>query len=352
MEGTFKAMTLFDCNHVDEVESIHQFDPAWRQNALSCRVILILQQLYNFKFGFILRREKTVIMRPYYSLPFAKTVWLCILGIIVLVTVIFYVVRRWEKSIVGRLECNFIYEFYIAVGVFCQHSLPSPSIFWSQRMAYFFFVIFAYITNSFYTSNLLSFIVTEKEGQMDIEALTKSHYELKILENMKLATERRVNSINIEMNDMAKKLSRTKSINLSSGLEAVRRGKTALLCDYPTVYSAIARTFDDEAICELDEVDIFSNVKMYLTVGKQFKYTEKLKIGILRMKEAGIIKRLISVDPLTPLTCVRNRIFVSSYSEHIVTPLLVIFLLYVIACILMIAEIVHYNTHKTWPYIN
>ncbi|KPI90910.1 hypothetical protein RR46_14414 [Papilio xuthus] len=279
MEEHFNAMTLFDCNHVDELEAIYQFDPAWRQNALSCRVILILQQMYNFKFGFILRRETNAIMRPYYSLPFSKSVWLCILGIIMLVTFIFYVVRRWEKSIVGRLECNLIYEFYIAFGVFCQHSLPSPSIFWSQRMAYFFFVIFAYVTNSFYTSNLLSFIVTEKEGEMDIDALAHSNYKLRILENMKLATERRVNSINIQMNEMAKKLTRAQSINLSAGLEAVRKEKTALLCDYPTVYSAIARTFNDEDICELEEVDIFSNVKMYLSVGKQFKYTEQLKMG-------------------------------------------------------------------------
>ncbi|XP_045537024.1 uncharacterized protein LOC106719819 [Papilio machaon] len=334
MVESFRAMTLFDCNHVDELEAIHQFDPAWRQNALSCRVILILQQMYYlnitfvtpessisrtksadvsastfwnetvdiylklmaitnelvnnaspveaifvWRFGFILRRETNAIMRPYYSLPFAKSVWLCILGIIILVTIIFYVVRRWENFIVGRLECNFIYEFYIAFGVFCQHSLPSPSIFWSQRMAYFVFVIFAYITNSFYTSNLLSFIVTEKEGETDIEALAHSDYKLRILENMKLATERRLNSVNIEMNEMARKLTYTKFINLSAGLEAVRSEKTALLCDYPTVYSAIARTFNDEEICELEEVDIFSNVQMYLSVGKQFKYTEQLKMG-------------------------------------------------------------------------
>ncbi|KPJ06624.1 hypothetical protein RR48_14363 [Papilio machaon] len=51
MVESFRAMTLFDCNHVDELEAIHQFDPAWRQNALSCRVILILQQMYYLKYS-------------------------------------------------------------------------------------------------------------------------------------------------------------------------------------------------------------------------------------------------------------------------------------------------------------
>ncbi|XP_068632005.1 ionotropic receptor 75a-like [Battus philenor] len=407
MNETFKVATLFNCYYVDEVEIIHQFDPVWRQNALSCRVLLTLQQMFNFnitfmtqelnrsatidreinfypqvngtsdiylklmavtnellnhatpieavfvwRFGFILRREYLALMRPYYSLPFAKSVWICIAGMIVLVTLIFYIVRRWEKRLNGHLECNFIYEFYTTIGVVCQHFLPVSSDLWSQRMAYFFFVIFAFITYSYYTSNLLSYIVTDKEGRMDLRALVYSDYELKILENMKLATERRVNSADRKLTLIEKRLSRSKAINISAGLEDVRTKKTALLCDYPTVYSTIARTFENEEICELEEVDIFSNIKMYLHAGKHFRYTEKFKIGTLRLREAGIIKRLISIDGFSPLSCDTNVFYIRSQFEHIVAPLLIIIVLYIFACVILIGEILFYENYKLWPYVN
>ncbi|CAK1582956.1 unnamed protein product [Parnassius mnemosyne] len=241
MNETLKARSLFNCYLVDEMELSHQYDPMWRNNAMSCKVILILQQMFHFKFGYILRRKYNAVMRPYYSLPFSKTVWCCVCSMVILATLIFYVTRRWERSIVGHLKCSFIYEFYAAIGIICQHSLPTSSILWSRRMAYFFFVGFAYVTHSFYTSNLLSHIVTDKNGQMDLKSLIESDYELNIVENMKIFAEKRANTFEKKMNSIEEKLSRTKVINIFDGLEAVRTTKTALLCDYPGAYSIIAR---------------------------------------------------------------------------------------------------------------
>ncbi|CAH2041620.1 unnamed protein product, partial [Iphiclides podalirius] len=335
MNRTVRVSSYFDCYQVDEVENIYKFDPMWRQNALSCRLLLILQQMFEFnvtfivkhlsdhvtdekgfnvyphvndsvdiyvkpmaitgelldlarpieavftwRFGFILRRKHSAIMRPYYSLPFAKSVWVCILNITILVTVVLYIMRRWESRIFDVPDCNFLYEVFIVVGVIYQHFLPIPSFLWSRRIAYFCYITFAYVTHSFYTSNLLSYLVTDKEGRMDLKALVESDYELRILENMKAATDRRVNYLERKINVIEKELARSKVIDISAGLEAVRTSKTALLCDYPTVQSFIARTFENEAICELEEVDIFSNVKMYFFAAKGFKDIEKLKIGL------------------------------------------------------------------------
>ncbi|CAK1582958.1 unnamed protein product [Parnassius mnemosyne] len=185
---------------------------------------------------------------------------------------------------------------------------------------------------------------------MDLKSLIESDYELNIVENMKIFAEKRANTFEKKMNSIEEKLSRTKVINIFDGLEAVRTTKTALLCDYPGAYSIIARTFENEEICEVKEVDVFSNVKMYFFAAKKFRYMEKLKIGTLRMKESGIMKRIIVMNDYTPLSCTINAFHRNTQFDHILSPLIIMLVSYVLVCIILVAERIHNERNKVWPY--
>ncbi|CAG5043718.1 unnamed protein product [Parnassius apollo] len=184
---------------------------------------------------------------------------------------------------------------------------------------------------------------------MDLKSLIESDYELNIVENMKMFAEKRANTFERKMNSI-ENLSRTKVINIFDGLEAVRTTKTALLCDYPGAYSIIARTFENEEICEMKEVDVFSNIKMYFFAAKKFHYIEKLKIGTLRMKESGIMKRIIAKNDYTPLSCTINAFHKIAQFDHILSPLIIMLVAYVLVCAILVAERIHNGRNKVWPY--
>lgn len=62
----------------------------------------------------------------------------------------------------------------------------------SRRIAYLIFFVFAYIVYTFYTSNLLSNLVNDKDHDIDLDTLAKGHYECFIVDYMMLAVVERV----------------------------------------------------------------------------------------------------------------------------------------------------------------
>ncbi|CAK1542971.1 unnamed protein product [Leptosia nina] len=221
-----------------------------------------LHSIFQWRFGFLLRYKQNKSLQTFYSLPFTIPVWVSIIWTLLLSTVVFYILSYWERRLIGGETCLH-HEFLLAFSAFCQHILPLQANLCSRRIAYFIFIFSAYIIHCFYTSNLLSHLVNDKDRIMDLKDLSNSDYEFVIIKDMNLITDRRIHQLTTDkhLKTVEKKFQNTKVMTVSSALTAVRDSKTAVLTDYKTLYPLIKRMFENHAICELMEVDLYPNRK-------------------------------------------------------------------------------------------
>ncbi|KAH9629524.1 hypothetical protein HF086_015854 [Spodoptera exigua] len=322
------------------------------------------------RFGFLLSLREKKFFTTFYSKPFTRPVWNCLYAMAFLTSLIFYMLKRWEFSVAGGWHCSFVYESLVIIGGYCQHNVVDPilpsgkppfkiAFFYnslavppidtrlpSRRIAYFIFFVFTYIVYTFYTSNLLSNLVNDNENEIDLETLVATQYMRVIVDYMmRSIVERNYGAI-------FDRLMAMRVVTVIEGLEEVKTGRVALLSDYTTVYPYMKRAFDNEDICKLMSVDLFSGIKKYFHASKEFQYKEHFKIGTLRIKESGILQRIVSTEFEEP-KCTKSHLIQISM-QQISIPITILACSYLISILILVGERIHYNYYKryaVWPYI-
>ncbi|CAH0726865.1 unnamed protein product, partial [Brenthis ino] len=407
---TFNVKSQFPCQREARYETVLEHDPEWRKTIVGCFVLHLLQDIYKFnitylvneytnvtrsgqqeaiypgnnvsvdiyvkptdlqcpnlldtaypiqailtwRFGFILRREHKSMLKAFYSQPFTSSVWICIYTTILLSALVFYILSLWDRRLNSTLECSFGHELLLAFSAFCQHILPLQAESCSRRIAYLTFIMCAYVVHCFYTSNLLSHLVNDADVVMDLEALVKSDYKIALLKDMNLATDRKKYEARMDKNlsIVWDKVLQLTVMDVPTALGAVMYSKTALLTDYITLYPVLKRNFEMDEICQLVEIDLYSNVKNYFITNRIFKYKEEFKIGSLRAKEAGLIKRILTLEKYKSFECAHETNNYKAQFEHFVNIIAVLLAAYILAVIILIGERIHYERNRVWPYVN
>ncbi|XP_052742296.1 ionotropic receptor 75a-like [Bicyclus anynana] len=344
--------SLFTCESVGKYENLYEYDPLWRQSFVGCIMLNILQDMFKFNLGFILRHRYSGVFKAFYSLPFSTTVWLCIYGSMLFGSICLYVLSKWDTSVFGG-ECSFAYELLLAFSAYCQHILPLQATSNSRRIGYLTFIVCAYVVHSFYTSNLLSHLVSDRGKAMDLNALVESDYQFALLKDMNLDTDRRKyeKSMDNNLSIVWKKLLQVHIMNLTAALDAVIYTKTALLTEYYTIYPCLRKYLDSEDICQLVEIDLYSKVKQFFFTNKSFLYKEEFKIGALRAKEAGLMTKIFNIEKFSPLKCDDSRGDYKSQFEHAVSPIIILFASYMLAVLVLIGERLHHRLNRVFPYV-
>ncbi|XP_045512092.1 uncharacterized protein LOC123706747 [Pieris brassicae] len=283
----------------------HEHDPIWRQTALGCYVLDILKDMLQFKFGFLLRYKRTEL-KTFFTLPFSTLVWTCLIWTLFLSASVFYLLSYWEKRLLGGERCLqqrtlYFKSYWINLDEIFFSVLPLQANLSSRRIAYVIFILSAYVIHCFYTSTLLSHLVNDKDKGLNLEDLANTDYEFVIIKDMNLITEKHIQKVSRDkyLRIVEEKIYKSKVMDVYSALEAVRDTKTAVLTDYVTLYPVIKRLFDNQAQCELIEVNLYSKVKKYMFTSKTFPLTEQFKVVTLRLKEAGLLTRFLQCDRLT-----------------------------------------------------
>ncbi|CAG4961663.1 unnamed protein product [Colias eurytheme] len=306
-----------------------------------------VHSVFEWRFGFLLRYKQKKILQTFYSLPFTPRVWCCIIVILFLSSLIFYILSYWEKRIIGG-ECSYCHELLLAFSAFCQHILPLQANLYSRRIAYLFFILCSYVIHCFYTSNLLSHIVNDNDRAMDLQALARSDYELAIIQDTLTARPNPHIRMDKNLSLISKKMDNVKIMNVSSALEALKGTKTAVLSDYTSLYPIIKRSLDKDAICDLIEVDLYSMVKKYFYTSKQFPFKDEFKIGILKAKETGLVRRML-LKSQQAFSCNDHE---RSYTDYTIIPVIILLVSFVITIFILFGEIVYYKRYDKIKLLN
>ncbi|CAB3260076.1 unnamed protein product [Arctia plantaginis] len=235
MNATIHVASYYDCDHVPLYASIaNAYSPVWRQTTAGCRMLEILKDMYGFnvsyvitvpskpnwtsfenikwtttvqntsidmflrpltlqleqldvltpihkayssRLGFILQYENESYYRDFYRNPFTKPLWTSLCSMAILLSIIFYFLKKCEFRMIGGFECSYPYELLMVVGGYCQHIPPIEAKLISRRIAYLTFFFFAYTIYTYYTSNLLSHLVNDKDTGITLHSLAETHME-------------------------------------------------------------------------------------------------------------------------------------------------------------------------------
>ncbi|XP_075977369.1 ionotropic receptor 75a-like [Anticarsia gemmatalis] len=407
INATFRVASLYDCDDLSKYcGKVNRFDPVWRQTVSGCKILQVLRDMYkfnvtyiyedsgmnssaigeigriayfnnksidiylrpmnfgvehlkhfcpvhaayNWRFGFILRLQDDILYRMFYSKPFSRPVWNCLYFIAFVVSALFYVLKRWEYKVIGGWECSYAYEILMVIGAYCQHIPPIDATLPSRRIAYFIFFLFTYIVYTFYTSNLLSHLVNDRNQEITLRDLASTSMERVIVNYMTLTVSENVPTNNQNYSRIVERLRQLRSVSIAEGIEGVKAGKMALLSDYTSLFPFIKRSFSSPEICELTSVDLFTNIKKYFFTAKEFPYREQFKIGALRAKETGIFRRLKKSEWEVP-SCGAPHLVQTQFLQ-ISTPVLVLFGTYMLSVVILVIERVYYQRTRVWPYVN
>ncbi|GBP65243.1 hypothetical protein EVAR_37090_1 [Eumeta japonica] len=407
---TIAVGSLFDCTNYERMSHDSRIirDPNERQAFVGCHVILLLQQLYNFnisykhyntemspsgaergrlyldllngtidtyarplslrpevlnyadplmeifkwRMGFVLRPIDLESFQSFYNRPFRRPVWGAVYATMLLAALVLYLVHGCERRLLGRPkakcrdECTLVYQLMVVMSTSCQAGTPVFPRLTSRRIALLSYFLYAYLIYAFYTSNLLSHLVSGEDEDISVRKLADSTLDCVIVDSMKDVI---TGKFGTEVEYLKQKKFETVTyVNESYGLEVVRSGHAALLSDYLSLYPVIKQTFKEQEICALVEVDILNNIRKYLWTSKNYMYREQLRVGSFRLLECGLLRHATRIaEPAAPTHCIAAP--AAMRLSHISYPLATLAGACLLSLLILFVEILYHRAHQI-PY--
>uniref|UniRef100_A0A1I8PA50 Ionotropic glutamate receptor C-terminal domain-containing protein n=1 Tax=Stomoxys calcitrans TaxID=35570 RepID=A0A1I8PA50_STOCA len=262
----------------------------------------IIHQGWKFESAFLYRLTPNLLVRNSkgnFLAPFEMYVWIVTTVVAVVITAM-WIRIEWSLS---RLNIGtFIIIPVNVVGVFCQQGLETSPRAVSTRVIALTTFLFSLILYNFYTSSVVGGLLSNtNQGPSTVEELITSKLQVSFEDigyYKVLFHDRKV--------PIANKLLETKILpkidrnglplytQLKNALPYMRRGEFAFHCELVDAYPEIAKQFDVTEICDLRVVHgLIETELINSVVHKNSIYTELLRIIMVRMKESGLIKRLL-----------------------------------------------------------
>ncbi|XP_063709130.1 glutamate receptor ionotropic, kainate 2-like [Culicoides brevitarsis] len=228
-----------------------------------------------------------------YLAPLDYLVWISILLVSLLAAFIFYVIFIYEKKLDGGDANPFTTSILIVVGALAQQGVDTAPSFHS-RIGYFFFLLLAFFCFQFYSAQIVgSLLAPEPRTITNLKRLRMSSLKM-VLEDVPTSTP----MFNISNNDDAVELYlkrvRGKEVfmkTVEDGILKVKEGGYAFFTFIDYAYDVAKKMLSTEEIDELQEIPIFhkdQSENIYLPVQKHSPFKEPIRIGMLRITEAGI----------------------------------------------------------------
>jgi len=188
---------------------------------------------------------------------------------------------------------TFIRSFILTIGIFCQQGFVETFRKLSTRIVLYTSIIFALIIYQFYSSFIVSSLLTETPKTINnLRQLINSKLEVGIedLTYNKDFFDKTNDEVALEL---FKKKVNSKAgpnfFNVNEGLRKMQAGGFAFHVDTSYAYRMIKQQFSDQEICELHEMLLFPIRPLAAIVQKNSPYKELFTVELQRLIESGIV---------------------------------------------------------------
>ncbi|XP_065169149.1 ionotropic receptor 75a-like [Atheta coriaria] len=239
------------------------------------------------------------------------------------------------------------------LGALCQQGCAFSPNGISSRISFIFIFIFTVLLYQYYSASIVSILIMTPARF--IKTLRDLAYSTLILGCEDVLYNR--DYINKLVNDtVVNRLSKKSPYGTDAsfyvepevGLPKVAAGGYAYHVELATAYPIISKTFDEDAICSLDEIQLFQLQQMHQPLQKGSEFREMLDYVLHRIDESGLMYRQLKHWHAKKPECIRSRPATSSVSIEEFYPALSMLLLGILfsVFVFIVEHIMHVHQMK------
>nr|WJJ63353.1 ionotropic receptor 75c [Pachyrhinus yasumatsui] len=253
---------------------------------------------YKFRSYFYFRNPG--IVKPNFNevlKPFTRSSWFATLYITAIVCMCIEIAYFVEKRRENRRNRTWMRSVFIVIAVFSQQGLDTIPTHLAGRIILLHLLICSILLYNYYTSSLVSSLIsTEPEVLKTIKELLESTLRVGIELQPYIITyvlDRSKTDRNLFLLNRTKifEHNRPNFLSVEEGVKEVHQGGYAYHTESITAYPLIARTFEQDAICDLAEI-ILINSDTSLMAQKKSQYKKLFQVSLRKMWTSGIMKKL------------------------------------------------------------
>ncbi|CAH1113582.1 unnamed protein product [Psylliodes chrysocephalus] len=263
----------------------------------------LLFKLDRMPSTFIYRKPKvTATSYEIFLRPLETEVWIVILITLGAILIILKIIFRNEVKVFRKRnfsvdDTTWSFLVLFTLGAFCQQGASCYPKFLSSRILAFFIFLFSILIYQFYSASIVSYLLLEPPRTIfDLKDLKESSLRVGI-EDILIDRNYFVQTTDpdaIELFETKIKGSNNNSgfYSPEEGLELVRQGGFAFHVETSTAYPIIERTFSNQDICELEEVQMYRTQPMFTNLQKNSPFREMMNYCMFKQSEDGNMDRL------------------------------------------------------------
>ncbi|XP_039430476.1 ionotropic receptor 75a-like [Culex pipiens pallens] len=238
----------------------------------------------------IFRHPKNGGSRNIFLHPFQNMLWLGIV-LVLLFSSGFLLFSCFVKRQRSQGRCsNFLLLIF---GFFCQQSYAGSTTIYPSRMVLLTMLLFSLTVYQFYSCFIIGYLlVLPPKNIRSIEQLIESNLGFSI-EDVPYNRD----YFNRTKNPLARELYEKKVlnsdvgfINVSLGVDLIKRGKHAFHCDTSYVNTWIMESFSDYEQCELQEIETYPTRPLQIVIPKGSPLKEPFRVSIRLMMDTGLVQ--------------------------------------------------------------
>ncbi|XP_038212065.1 ionotropic receptor 75a-like [Zerene cesonia] len=254
---------------------------------------------------FVFRQPSLSYQNNLFILPFKPVVWMCIFGLILLLTIILFINAYWERM---KLDNFFIFQrdqtvlrpslsdivIMVISAISQQGSSNELKGTLGRVVMFILFFAFVFLYTS-YSANIVALLQSNSNQIRTLSDLLNSRLELGAEDtqynryHFSTATEPIKKSI--YQTKIAPQGSKANFMSLEEGVKNIQTKPFAFNMNLGTGYKIVERYFHEHEKCGLQEIQYIQESKAWQTCRKNSPYKEIYKIGLMRNQEHGLNDR-------------------------------------------------------------
>ncbi|RZC33887.1 glutamate receptor 2-like, partial [Asbolus verrucosus] len=233
------------------------------------KVIDYGRSVWSWKAGFIFRSPKDRTPIEIFLKPLSVSIWLITGLLAILSIIIFKIATTFERNKYQyNKETSWSLCTILTLGVFCQQGLPSTPNMSCGRIATISIFLLSVIIYQFYSASVVSNLLMKPTNKIKtikdlLDSPLKVGAEDIIYTRDLFAHTKDKTLVQLYYKKIYGKGNTSHFLTAREGIDLVRKGGYAFHTEAAKVYPLIETTFSDNAICELNEVELFKIKDLY-----------------------------------------------------------------------------------------
>ncbi|XP_045528790.1 ionotropic receptor 75a-like [Pieris brassicae] len=253
---------------------------------------------------FVFRQPSLSYQNNLFILPFRPKVWLCILGLIILLTTILLVNSYWEYEKLDNrnnydqtvLRPNISDISIMVISAISQQG-SSTELKGTLGRVVMFLLFFAFVfLYTSYSANIVALLQSNSNKIRTLSDLLNSRLELGVEDTTYNRYHFSIASDTIRkaiyQTKIAPQGSKDNFMSLEEGVKKLQTRPFAFNMNLGTGYKLVEKYFHEHEKCGLQEIQYIQESKAWQTCRKNSPYKEIFKIGLIRNQEHGLNDRV------------------------------------------------------------